>query len=101
MRKVVDPLLGAGALGDILVGRDPPAVRQRFVDDLDRTSVRDRDGHGLPQPDVAQDAGAIGVDVAYERSSGLAMRDDLAESATRSHDVRRQAVHLDIARIAY
>ena len=34
---------------------------------------------GLLQPDVAQDTGAIFVDVADERSGRLAVRDDLAE----------------------
>ena len=50
MCKVGDALFGAGALGDILVGRDPAAVGQRFVDDLDRAPVGRLDGHGLSSP---------------------------------------------------
>ena len=40
------------------------------------------------------------VDVADERSGFLAVRDHLAEAAARLHDLRRQAVHLDIALVA-
>ena len=39
MGEVGDALLGAAALGDVFMGRHPSAVRQRLVDDLDRTSV--------------------------------------------------------------
>ena len=34
MCEMSDPLLGARALGDVLVGRHPSAIRQRFVYDL-------------------------------------------------------------------
>ena len=54
----------------------------------------------LPSADVAQHAAQQFVDVAGEGSGGLAMRDDVAESAARLHDLRRQAVHLDIALVA-
>jgi len=37
---------------------------------------------------------------AHERSGGLAMRDDVAESAARLHHLRRQTVHLNIALVA-
>ena len=40
MGEVGDALLGAAALGDVLVGRDPAAVGQRLVDDLHRAAVR-------------------------------------------------------------
>ena len=39
MRQMRDPFLGASAFGDVLVGRDPSAVRQWLVDDLDRAAV--------------------------------------------------------------
>jgi hypothetical protein len=39
MREMGDALLGAPALGDVLVCRYPAAVGQRLVDDLDRPSV--------------------------------------------------------------
>src|ERR1700687_553092 len=78
----------------------PSAIRQRLVHDLDRTSVGGLDRHGLSQPDITQHEGTVFVDVAVERSRGLAVRDDVAEIAARLYDLRRQAVHVDIALVA-
>ena len=87
MREMRDPLLDARALGDILVRRDPSAVGQRLVDDLDRAAVGGLDDVDVSLRDVAQDGGVIFVDVAGERSGGLSMRNDLAEAAARFHDL--------------
>ena len=40
MRQMRDLLVGAGALGDVFDGGDPPAVLQRPVDDFDRAAAR-------------------------------------------------------------
>src|SRR6266704_5336171 len=100
MREMPDLLLGEPAFGDVLMRRHPSAIRQRFVHDLDGTSVAGLDDHGISQPDVPQDASAIFVLVPRKRSAGFSMRDDLAESAARFHYLRRQPVHLNIALIA-
>ena len=42
MGEMGDALLDAAALGDVLMGRDPAAVRERLVDDLDRAPVGGR-----------------------------------------------------------
>src|SRR5580692_1260568 len=70
MREMRDPLLGAYALGDVLVRGHPSAIRQRLVHDLDRMSlcslydvVRD-----FAQRYVTQDRGAKTVNVALEGS---------------------------------
>ena len=66
MGEVGDALLGAAALGNVFMGRHPSAVRQRFVDDLDRAAVRRRNDHRVPLDDVAHDQRDIAVDVADE-----------------------------------
>src|SRR5712664_4354824 len=100
MGKVSDAILDAPALGDILMGRHPSAIGQRFVHDLDDTSVRCVDDHRFPQPDVAPDALAIFVDVVHERSGGFPMSNDLAEAAALLHYFSRQTVHIAIALVA-
>ena len=98
--EVGDTLFGPPALGDVFMGRHPAAVRQRLVDDLDRTSVRRRDHHGVALGDVAQHRIDIMIDVADERSGCLAMGNDVVKTAARLHDVGRQAVHFEIAMVA-
>ena len=100
MGEVGDAFLGAAPFGDVLMGRDPAAVRQRLVDDLDRAAVGRRDDHRVALRDVAQHPRDILVDVAGERSGLLAMRDHVAETAARLDDLGRQPVHLDIALVA-
>src|ERR1700682_5070114 len=78
----------------------PSAIRQRFVHDLDRTSIGGLDRHGLSQPDVAQHAGTVFLDVALERSRGLAVRDNVAEMAAGLYHLDRQTVHFDVAVVA-
>ena len=82
------------------MGGDPAAGGQRLVDDLDGTAVRGPDGRGLSPFDLAEHAETIGVDVAHERSGGLAVRDDLAEAAAGLYHFGRQAVHVDVALVA-
>ena len=100
MGEVGDALLGAAAFGDVFMGRQPSAVRHRFVDDLDRASVGRRDDHRVPMRDVAHDHFDVLVDVADERAGVLAVGDHLAEAAARLHDFGRKAVHLEIALVA-
>src|SRR5438552_3278338 len=100
MRKMPDPLFGASAFGDIFMGGNPSAVRQRLVGNLDRASVGGFDGHDLSEPYVAQDKGAVCVEIAHERAGRFSMSNDLAEGAARFHDLCRQSVHLDIALVA-
>jgi hypothetical protein len=82
MREMRDPLLGAYALGDVLVRGHPPAIRQRLVHDLDRMSlcslydvVRD-----FAQRYVTQDRGAKTVNVALEGSSLLSICDKITKA---------------------
>ena len=100
MGEVGDALLGAAALGDVFMGRQPSAVRHRLVDDLDRASVGRRYHHGVAVRDVAQHHLDVLIDVADERAGFLAMGDHVAEAATRLHDVGREAVHLEIPLVA-
>src|SRR5258705_317119 len=76
------------------------SLTQRPVGDLDRTSVRGPRDRDFSQRHVAQDIGAILLDVALERSGLLSMRDDVAKGAARLYHVRRQAVHLNVALVA-
>ena len=71
VREVREPLFGAPALGDILVGRNPSAVCQRFVDDLDETAVRSLDEADFFLSDVAQDQFVVFVFVTDDRSDFL------------------------------
>ena len=100
MGEVGDALLGAAALGDVFMGRQPSAVRQRLVDDLDRAAVGCRYDHGVAVRDVAQHQLDIMIDVAVERAGFLAMGDHVVEAAARLHDFGRQAVHLEISLVA-
>ena len=68
MSKMRDLLLGAPALGDVLVGRDPAAVGKRLVDDLHPPAIRGLDDGDLLAADVAQRRGDVLMDVADERS---------------------------------
>src|SRR5665647_124587 len=100
MRKMCDPLLGTPAFGDVFVGRDPPAIRQRLVHNLYRTPVGGLDDADSSMPDLAQYAVTIFVGVAHERSGGLSMSDHLAERAARFQYLPRQSIHLDVAPVA-
>ena len=100
MGEVGDALLGAAALGDVFMGRQPSAVRHRLVDDLDRTSVGRRYHHDVAMRDVAQHHLEVLIDVADERAGFLAVGDHLAEAATRLHDLGREAVHFEIPLVA-
>ncbi len=100
MGEVRDAFLGAAALGDVFMGRQPSAVRHRLVDDLDRAAVGCRYDHGVAVRDVAQHHLDVMIDVAVERAGFLAMGDHLVEAAARLHDFGRQAVHFEISPVA-
>ena len=98
--EVGDPLLGAPAFGDVLMGRDPSAVRQRFVDDLHCAPVGGLDDVDFLSPDVAQDGSDVLALIAGEGAGRLAMGNDLAEAAARFHNVLGEPVHFDVAMVA-
>ncbi|MGY3111091.1 hypothetical protein ACVWW7_007718 [Bradyrhizobium sp. LM6.9] len=100
MSEMGDALLDAPALRDVLMCRHPAAVRERFVDDLDRATVGGVDHHRIAHMDVAQDPCDIRVHIAGERAGGAAVCNDVAEATAGSHDFGRQPVHLDVALIA-
>ena len=68
MRQMRDLLVGAGALGDVLDGGDPPAALQRPVDDFDRAAARRlRElARGFPERHLLYDRVAEFLDVAIE-----------------------------------
>ena len=45
VRQMCDPFLCALALGNVVVSRNPPALGQRLVYDLNRAPIRCLDGH--------------------------------------------------------
>ncbi|MGY4469552.1 hypothetical protein ACVWWK_005261 [Bradyrhizobium sp. LB9.1b] len=100
MSEMGDALLDAPALRDVLVCRHPAAVRERFVDDLDRATVGGVDHHRIAHMDVAQDPCDIRVHIAGERAGGAAVRNDVVEATAGSHYFGRQPVHLYVALIA-
>ncbi|MGY4413766.1 hypothetical protein ACVWW4_005502 [Bradyrhizobium sp. LB7.1] len=100
MRHVRDALVGADAIGDVVMGREPAAGGAGLVLDLDQAALRGLDDRALRLPGIAQDAVAIGIDVAVERAGVVAMLDHFAEMSAGLHDFGRQAVHLDVAPIA-
>ncbi len=95
-----DAFLGAHAFGDVLVGRHPSAICQRFVYDLNRTSVRGVDDHRISQSDVPQNTRTVFIEVAVKGPGGFAVGDNLAERAAGFQHIRRQTVHLKVTLIA-
>ena len=89
-------------LRHVLMGGHPPAVGQRLIHDADEASV-DRIGDELgrlSRGEIAQQGGAIVLDVAGEGSGLLAVGDEIPEAAAGFHHVRREAVHFNVAPIA-
>ena len=95
-------LLGAPALGDVLLRGNPSTIRQRLVDDLDRPAVGGfQDGSCRPLfRNVAQHGGTELVDIARERTGFLPIRKQIAEMPARLHHIRRQIIHFQIALVA-
>ena len=98
MRKMPDLLLGAHALGDVLVSRQPTAL-QRLIDDLDQTSVRGfHDAVGdLAQSHIPQDGRDKRIDIALERAGLFSVRDEIAKGNARLHDIVGKPIHRNIA----
>ncbi|MGY3348283.1 hypothetical protein ACVWYK_007052 [Bradyrhizobium sp. USDA 4470] len=66
MRHVCDALVGADALGDVVVGGEPATGRAGMVFDFDQAAAGGLDDGALEAPRIAQDVCAIGVDVTVE-----------------------------------
>ena len=97
-----DLLVGAGALGDVFDGGNPPAALQRLVDDLDRPaawSLRELT-RAFSERYVLDDRVAEFIDVAVKGSGFLAMRDQPLHGAALFDHLRRQAEHLDVTLVA-
>ena len=86
VRQMLDFFLGAQPLGDVLVGGDPAAVRDRLVDDGNDPAigqVRDL-AEGLSLRDRGQKFGPIGLDTVGAKAAGRdALIEDLPNGATR------------------
>ena len=94
--------LGAALLGDVLMGRNPAAARQRLVLGEHDAPVARLHVYALAAfAHALEDGRAIGVDVAGKQPGILAMLDQLAQRAARPHYLRRQLVHLDVAAVAH
>src|SRR5262249_60393298 len=97
MGEVGDALLGTAALGDVLVGRAPAAIRERLVHDLHGAAVGRFDDGDLAPADLAQRGLDIFVRVADEGARLLPVLDDLAETGPRPDDVAGVAKQLEVA----
>ena len=91
--------LGVTLLGDVLMGRDPAAVRQRLIFGehdaaVARLHVMLR---AFALADAVEDFLAIGGDVAGEQPGVFAMLDQCVQRAARLHDVGRELVHFEVA----
>src|SRR5579863_914196 len=82
VRKMYDPLLGAAALGNILVGSNPSAGGHRLVDDQYRTPIGSLGDvvNGFSERNAAQNRGTIFVNVAVERSGFLPVKHKIAKA---------------------
>ena len=111
-RDVIDDLAQEGvvavallfepaAVGDVLHRGDPAAVCQRLADRHEGTPVRALHDAVIDPVscDVSHDGGAKSINVAVERAGILAMLHQVAEMATRLHDIGRQAIHVDVAAV--
>ena len=98
-----DALLRAALVGDVFQGRDPAAVGQRVVKQLDDPAAGGVD-HGLrPSRALAEIVHEIDcsmLDISRERAGVLAVLDQLAQRATGLDHVARGIEHLDIAFVA-
>ena len=102
MRQMRDLLVGAGALGDVFDGGDPPAALQWPVDDFDRAATRSlRElARGFPERHLLYDRVAKFIDVAIEGSGLFPVRNQPLHGAARPGHIRRQAEHLQILLVA-
>ena len=91
-------LIHAPALGNVLVRRNPSAVRHRPVGDVIDAPVLHFD-HAVGDfafTHLAHDRVEIAVDVARERADFDAMREQLAQRAAGLRDFGRKIVHLPV-----
>ena len=89
-------LLGAALLGDVLVGGDPAAARQRLVlgehdAAVARLHVMRR---ALAFADAVQDVLAIGIDVAGEQAGFLAVLDQVRAACSRASRSRGDSLYM-------
>ena len=100
MRHMRDALVGADALGDVVMGGEPAAGRAGLVLDLDQAAVGGLDDVALDASDAVQDVVAIGIDVAVERAGVGAVLDHVAEIDAGFHHRGREPIHVDVAAVA-
>src|SRR5579859_5548639 len=101
MGKMPNPLFGTPALGDVLMGGQPP-VLQRLVHDKYRTSVgglHDAVSNFAPR-DFAQDILDKGVDVSLEGAGRFSIGHEIAKGEAGPYHIARQSIHRNIALIA-
>ena len=100
MRHMRDALVGANALGDVVVRCEPAAAGPGLVLDFDQAAVGGLHDVALDAAHAVEDGVAIGIDVALERAGLVPVLDHVAEMDAGFHHGGRQPVHLDVAAIA-
>src|SRR5579859_955255 len=100
-RHVRNLLLGAPALGDVLMGRNPAAVGQRLVDHREGAAVIQRYdiGERAARGDFGPQFGKMLGGIAGKRPRAQALSQNVVKVTSRLGELGRQAVHLDIAAI--
>ena len=103
MRHVGDLQLRLALLGDVFVGRNPAEIRHRSVSDLEGPSIPHFDdavGRLGRNGDTGSPVGVF-LPRHCRNAAGLeAHVEDFSERRARADAVGRQAVHVDIARVA-
>ncbi len=92
MRQVLDFFLGEKSLGDVLVGGNPAAVRDRLVYNGNDPAIRQfRDlAEGRSMSDRGQEVGPIGLDiVGVKAAGGDPLIEDFPNGAARLDRLRR------------
>ncbi|MEH2621608.1 hypothetical protein V1285_006554 [Bradyrhizobium sp. AZCC 1620] len=102
VRQMLDLLVRAAALGDVLDGRDPSAALQRPVDDFDRPATRRfrQLARCLAERHRLDDRVAEFIDVAIERSGFLPVSDQPLHGAAGLGHIGRQSEHVEIGLVA-
>ena len=101
-RHMRDLLLGALALGDVVVGGDPAAVAHRVVEHGDGAPVGHLNQLGMrcASRKRLEHLRDVSVDVAGKGAGRLAVFEQSAKRATGFHHFARQAVHAPVTLVA-